>query len=288
MRILLTGARGQLATGLCQVLRGHDLVPMGHQDLDIVDVAAVHDALSRVQPDLVINPAAIRRPDQCEEAPDRAFAVNAVGARNLALACMMAGSALVQVSTDNVFDGRKTSPYLEDDAPNPVGVYGISKLAGELFVRGILERHYIVRTGPLFGGASRSGVPTNFVLRMLHQVRSAAACHVVTDQRVSPTYTLDLARKIGWLITTNAYGLYHISNAGECSWYELAQAIFEAAAINADLRPIQTAALGVRSHRLAYAVLGHGGLRRLDADDLPSWRDALSRYLDELRGSGWL
>ena len=169
-----------------------------------------------------------------------------------------------------MFDGRKTSPYLEDDAPNPVGVYGISKLAGELFVRGILERHYIVRTGPLFGGASRSGVPTNFVLRMLHQVRSAAACHVVTDQRVSPTYTLDLARKIGWLITTNAYGLYHISNAGECSWYELAQAIFEAAAINADLRPIQTAALGVRSHRLAYAVLGHGGLRRLDADDLPS------------------
>ena len=283
MRILITGAKGQLATSLAKVLADEELVALGHEDLDIGAAGSVHEILDSVRPDVVINTAAIRRPDQCEESPDQAFRVNALGPRNLAAACAKNESKLVQTSTDSVFDGRATSPYLEEDAPNPISVYGASKLAGEFFVRTTLAKHYVIRTGGLFGGAGTSGKASNFVLAMLDGARFGRKLSVVTDQFNSPTYTVDLAGKIAWLIRTEAYGLYHITNAGSSSWYDFARAIFRTAGLDANLSPTTTDASRFRSRRLRYSVLDRGALRRLGADDLPPWQDALDRYLHELK-----
>ncbi len=290
MRILLTGADGQTATSLKKVLgdEGEELVALTHRDLDICDASRVRDTVRSLRPDVVINTAALRRPDMCEKEPDRAFAVNALAARNLALACAEESSALLQVSTDYVFDGRKKSPYMEEDEPNPLNVYGVSKLAGEYFVRYLLDEHYIVRTSGIFGEISPSGKDTNFILTMIRRARENGECQVVTDQYVSPTYTVDLAKKISWLIRTREYGLYHITNQGQCSWYELARALFERAGLKARLLPMTTDAFKTPARRVPYSVLGHGALQRLKANDLPHWEDALERYLSDLRHAGWL
>jgi dTDP-4-dehydrorhamnose reductase len=285
MRILITGAKGQLATSLAKILKdekNEEVVGLGHEELDIGDARSVHETVASVRPDVVINTAAIRRPDVCEQSPDQAFRVNALGPRNLAMVCAQTGSRLVQTSTDSVFDGRANSPYREQDAANPINVYGASKLAGEFFVRSTLDQHYIIRTGGLFGGADRSGKASNFVLAMLEGVRLGQKLSVVTDQFGCPTYTVDLARKIAWLVRTDAYGLYHITNTGSSSWYDFARAIFETAGVEANLSRATTSDSSSAARRLRYSVLDREALRKLDADDLPSWQNALERYLDEL------
>lgn len=290
MRILLTGADGQTATSLKKALdgEGEDSVALAHRDLDICDACRVRDTVRSLHPDVVINTAAMRRPDICEQEPDRAFAVNALAARNLALACAEEGCALLQVSTDYVFDGRKNAPYMEEDQPNPLNVYGVSKLAGEFFVRYLLDEYYIIRTSGIFGEISSSGKDANFVLTMIRRARENGECQVVTDQYLSPTYTVDLAKKIVWLIRTKEYGIYHITNKGECSWYELARTLFEKVGLGVRLLPVTTDAFKTPARRVPYSVLGHGALQRLMADDLPHWEDALECYLGDLDRAGRL
>lgn len=282
MRILLLGGRGQLATSLTAALAEDDVVALSHQELDICDAQRVTDTVETVHADVVINTAAMRRPDECELLPERAFAVNALGARTVALACAAAKCALVHVSTDYVFDGMRRSSYFEDDTPNPVSVYGISKLAGELFVRQIVERHYIIRTSALFGGANDPAQGSNFVLMLLRRSAEGLDTHVVTDQRMSPTYTSDLARKISWLMRGDVYGVCHITNRGDCTWYEFAQSVFKKAGLRSRLFPTTTDALASPARRLQYSVLGHGMLERLGSDDLPHWENALEQYLRAL------
>lgn len=286
MRVLLTGAAGQLATSMRKALEGEEVIAFSHKDLDICDARRVREAVQALHPDVVINTAAFRRPDACETDPEKAFAVNALGTRNLALSCSEASSTLVQISSDSVFDGDKTTPYGEEDCPHPINVYGISKLAGELFVRSVAEKFYIVRTSGLFGETGNSGVDTNFVLSVLRQARECGEVRVVTDQYISPTYTVDLATKVVQLIKTNAYGLYHITNQGECSWYEFAQTMFEMTGTQARLVPTTTVSLGGRARRPRYTVLEQGALQRLGLGDLPLWKNALSRYLGELGYAG--
>ena len=279
MRIVLIGADGQLATELSRILDHADLLALRHQDLDITDAGKVGSAVDSARPDIVINTAAFHRVDDCEVEAEKAFAVNALGARNLARACAKGGAALLHISTDYVFDGRKKRPYAEDDPAFPLSVYGASKLAGELFIRFGLERHYIVRTTGLFGFAGASGKGGNFVRTMLRLAREGSAIKVVADQRMSPTSAGDLANKLVWLMETECYGTYHITNAGECSWYEFADAIFAETGITVRLEATTTEALGARARRPAYSVLGNVALRRKGSDDLPHWRDALHRYL---------
>lgn len=278
MRVLLLGGAGQLATSLSEALAGDELISLTHQDLDICEATAVSDAVRSVAPEVVVNTVAIRRPDDCEAAPDRAFAVNALGVRNVAQACSDSGCALLQVSTDNVFDGMKRSPYVERDAPNPITTYGMSKLVGEFFTRHLVRKHYVVRTSALFGGSGNRG-ESNFVLRTIRRASEDGLVSMATDQCVSPTYTVDLARKLAWLMRTGAYGTYHIANAGECTWYEFAKAIVAEAGLAARVEPTTTAALNLRAPRLGYGVLANGALREMGADDMPPWRDALIRYL---------
>lgn len=285
MRILITGAGGQLAGELTRALEGHDLVPLAHRQLDVTDRLKLRTIVRCAAPDVVINTAAFHRVDDCELEPERAFAVNALGPRNLALACAEMDAALVHVSTDYVFGGDKGAPYGEDDVARPLNAYGISKLAGELFVRSILPRHYIVRTAGLFGpptGRGRrgtSGKGGNFVTTMLRLAREGREIRVVDDQRLSPTSARHLAGKLSWLIGTEAYGLYHVTNAGDCSWYELARAVFEEAGLSPRLTPTTTEAFSARARRPVCSVLAHGALERLGADDLPHWREALREYL---------
>lgn len=268
MRIVLVGSNGQLASSLKEALARQELLCFSHQQLDITDEFQVREIMRKSHPDVVINSVAIRKPDECERDPVRAFLVNALGARNLALSCAEEKCVLVQVSTDNVFDGTKNTPYLEEDRTNPITAYGVSKLAGEFFVKNLVEKHYIVRTSALFGGEN------NFVLMMLKKFQKKDRIQVVTDQRVSPTYTLDLARGIAELIQGENYGTYHMSNAGGCSWYEFACAIFEIQNMPVDIFPIKTSDLELASSRLKNAELGHDKL-----EDLPTWRNALERYL---------
>lgn len=286
MRVALLGARGQLAGSLREALADMEVVALGRQELDITDAPAVHRTIEVLKPTVVINAAAIRKPDDCERDPAAAFAVNASGPRNVAAACAASDAVLVHFSTDNVFDGQRPAPYLEDDEPNPISVYGVSKLAGEYFVRNGVQKHYVIRTSALFGGGP--GIARNFVVSLLQQAREGRPLRIVTDQVASPTYTVDVARKTAWLITTGAYGLYHMANTGSCSWFDFARAVVARSGVGADVEPITTASLHLVARRLPFAILGNGALERLGANDLPPWEDALDRYLQVLRADAIL
>lgn len=296
MRILITGAGGQLAYDLQRVLEGHgghsgrddsggshETIPLVRADLDVCDSAAVWRALETHWPDVVINTAAFLRVDDCECQPEAALRVNALAVRALAAACRHVDAALVHVSTDYVFGGQpEREPLGESATPAPTCVYGVSKLAGEHLIRCTWSKHYIVRPCGLYGIAGSSGKGGNFVQTMLRKARAGEPIAVVDDQTCTPTYTLDLAQKIAWLITTGAcYGLYHITNAGWCTWYEFARTIFALAGIRARLTPTTSTAFNAPARRPAYSVLRPDALRALGADDLRPWPDALRAYLVE-------
>jgi len=281
MRIVVIGANGQLGTDLVKVLNNWDLVPLTHADLDICDFVRTRKVLTELKPDIVINTAAFNRVDDAEDQPEKAFWVNTYAVRNLAQVCADLDCTLMHISTDYVFGGEKRTPYTEDDPPNPLNVYGVSKLAGEYFARNICSKHFIVRTSGLYGVAGSSGKGGNFVETMVRLAREGKPIRVVTDQVLTPTYTKDLAQKIKELLTTEAYGLYHITNSGQCSWYEFASKIFELLGMKPDFGPTTSAEFGAKARRPAYSVLAHKRLKELGLDDLRPWPEALKAYLEE-------
>ncbi len=287
MTTLLIGANGQLGSEVRQVFNDYDLVPLTHADLELTDRAQVTEIVGKYRPALIINTAAYNRVDECEDYPERAFAVNALAVRDLALAAKAVEAALVHISTDYVFDGRQHRPYREADPPGPLSVYATSKLAGEYFIRAIHERHFVIRTCGLYGLAGSRGKGGNFVETMLRLAEEGKEIRVVGDQVLTPTSAKELARKVRVLVQTGAYGLYHITNQGECSWFRFAQAIFELSGIRPVLTETTSAAFGARANRPAYSVLDNTNLRSLGLDDLRDWRDALKEYLvdrDRARG----
>jgi len=286
MATLLIGARGQLGTELRQAFADDDLVALAHADLELTDRAKVWEALDTYRPGLILNTAAYHRVDECEDEPERAFGVNALAVRNLAMAAKRIGAVMVHFSTDYVFDGRQSLPYQEGDPPGPLSVYATSKLAGEFFVRAVLDKYFLIRTCGLYGTAGSLAKGGNFVETMLRLAREGREIRVVGDQVLTPTSARDLAKKVRQLIETERYGLYHITNSGECSWYRFASAIFELAGLRARLSETTSAAYGARATRPAYSVLDNANLRSLGIDDLRDWRDALADYLDEQKRSG--
>jgi dTDP-4-dehydrorhamnose reductase len=281
MRVMLIGVEGQLGSDLRRVLQVETLIPLSHADIEIADADAVRQAFGQHRPDVVINTAAFHRVDDCETQMERAFQVNAFATRGLAQECNRCGVALVHFSTDYVFAGEKREPYVETDRPGPLSVYGASKLAGEYLVAAALERHFLIRTCGLYGlGGSRSK-GGNFVETMLRLAAQGKPIRVVNDQVVTPTYTADLARTVSQLIRTEAYGLYHVTSGGSCTWFEFARKIFELAGVNADLNPVTAQAFGAPARRPAYSVLRNQRLEVLGLDDLPVWEDGLRRYLAE-------
>jgi len=279
MTTLLIGANGQLGSELRHAFKDHDLVPLVHADMEFTDPAQVRNALRKYRPGLILNTAAYHRVDECEEYPERAFAVNAIAVRDLAIAAREIEAVLVHFSTDYVFDGRQPHPHRETDPPGPLSVYATSKLAGEYFVRATLERYFVIRTCGLYGLAGSSGKGGNFAETMLRLAREGREIRVVGDQVLTPTSAKELAKKVRQLVGTGRYGLYHITNNGECSWYQFAAAIFELSGIRPGLSQTTSAAYGARATRPAYSVLENANLRSLGLDDLSYWRDALKEYL---------
>ena len=277
-RVVVIGASGQLGSDLMQAL--HNWAPLGltHADIEVADPASVNEKLDAAAPDAVINCAAFHQVDDCENRPDEAFRVNALGARNVALACARLGAFVVYVSTDYVFDGELDRPYNEDDAPRPINVYGASKLAGEHLVAASAPRYLIVRVSSLFGVAGASGKGGNFVETMIRKARAGETIRVVDDMVMSPTYAADAALVIRGLVAGGATGIVHAANAGACSWLEFARAIFETLGWEVDLQPQRSADLTVAARRPHHSFLASNRLATLGLDP-PPWEDALCRYL---------
>ena len=284
MKVLLTGADGQLGTDLCRVIDKSDLVPLTQNDIEITDADAVGNICRRYKPDIIINTAAYVRVDDCEDECDMAFKVNALGARNLAVSAQELGAVLIHMGTDYVFGGEgpgRSAPYTEFDIPHPVNTYGRSKLAGEDYVRHLCNRYFIIRTSGLFGVAGSLGKGSNFVETILNRARKGDEIRVVDDQRFSPTYTLDLARKIAQLMITRYFGTFHITNSNTCSWYEFTCRILELAGVSTKVTPVTTEQYPLKAKRPAFSVLDNYHLRLLGIDDMQSWQDALKDYLRE-------
>lgn len=276
MKVLLTGATGMLGRALRENLSlQHELLPLAHADLDITDLDATLSALDRAKPQVVIHAGAWTDVDGCEQDPDRSWRVNALGSRNLSVACQGAGAACCYLSTDYVFDGEKPSPYTEFDAPNPISCYGGSKLAGERYVQTLTPRHWIVRSSWLFGPGGK-----NFVKTILAKARAGEGLRVVDDQVGSPTYALDLARAIARLIGGPHYGIWHVTNSGSCSWYDFAAAILENTGLTGTrLEPISSKELGRAAARPRNSVLRNYCWELEGWPPLRPWSDALRDYL---------
>lgn len=284
MKIAITGASGQLGTDLCKTIRNAEVIPLTHADIEIADSTSVRKAFTKHQPDVIINTAAYVRVDDCEDNRDIAFSVNALGARNIAVAAEELGAKLVHISTDYVFGGGlkgHNTPYTEFDAPEPINIYGQSKLAGEDFIRHLCTRYFIVRGSGLFGVAGSSGKGGNFVETMLRLGKERDELRVVNDQVFSPTYTKDLANKIAQLITTNYFGTFHITNSGSCSWYEFTREIIRLAGLTTRVTPITSDQYPQKARRPAYSVLDNYHLRLLGMADMRGWQEALKDYMKE-------
>lgn len=282
MTIAVFGADGQLGQDLLEVLSPHRLTPLDLPETDITDRASVTKVIRTSNPDWVINAAAMTHVDRCEDDNEQAFLVNAIGARHVAEASQDHGAALVHISTDYVFDGRKKTPYVEDDDTNPINAYGISKLAGELYVRYLHERHYVVRTSGLYGvHPCRGKGGRNFVDTMLALAADRDELKVVSDEVLTPTFAHDLAQQIARMIETEPTpGVYHATNAGECSWFDFTKEIFKLAGKDIKISETTSAAWGAPARRPAYSVLDNAALREAGIDVMPDWRDALERFLE--------
>jgi len=282
MKHAVLGAAGQLGRDLCPRLPG-DVVPLGRDRADLTRPEQLRSTLAELRPDVVVNCAAYNFVDRAESEPEAAFAVNAWGVWSLAAICRDLGCVLAHFSTDYVFglDSERRTPYRETDAPGPVNVYGLSKLSGEYLVRAVCPRHFIIRTCGLYGVWGSGGKGGNFVETMLRLAGQGKPLRVVADQICTPSYTVDIGTATAALLQTDAYGLYHLTSAGSCSWHEFAAAIFEEAGVAAGLTPIPTSEYPTAARRPAYSVLDGAAYQALGLPPLRSWRAALSAYLQE-------
>jgi dTDP-4-dehydrorhamnose reductase len=286
MNIAVIGSNGQLGSDVVRVLahQGEDVYSLTHADIEVSSLESVADCLRSRRPEIVINTAAMHHVENCEQEPGKAYAVNAVGARNLATVTRDLGAALIHVSTDYVFDGKKDEPYVENDIPLPLNVYGNSKLAGEYFVRTLNPKHFVLRTSALYGKhPCRAKGGQNFVDLMLRLARERGRVRVVDSEFVSPTPTVDVARQIAALTRCDAYGLYHATAEGSCSWYEFAREIFSVAEIEVKLEAASPSEFPAKVPRPRYSVLENRGLKTLRLNQFEPWQVGLRRYVSQIQ-----
>lgn len=313
MRIAITGASGMLGTDLLQTLAGeHELYGLDirkplfevsdsrYQILDITNTIETYDTITRINPELVIHAAAYTNVDGAESEQEQAYRINSLGTRNIALACQRFDAALIYISTDYVFNGQKKEPYLEIDQPDPLGTYAKSKYWGELYTQWLVSRFMIIRSSWLFGKKGK-----NFVEAIRSQVITKHSLQVVNDQFGSPTYTVDLAEAIKRLLTINnpcplqkslagtaptfagrelstgLYGIWHITNSGHCSWYDFAREIVKQIGAKEDVSPVSTHQVNRPAARPKNSVLDNFNWKLHDFPLLPTWQDALKRYLHQ-------
>jgi dTDP-4-dehydrorhamnose reductase/dTDP-4-dehydrorhamnose 3,5-epimerase len=272
IKVLVTGAKGQLGYDVVERLNllGMEAIGVDIDDLDI------NEYLQKLKPDVVVHCAAYTAVDKAEDEKEKCYAINVKGTNNIVVACKKIDAKLVYISTDYVFDGQGIEPQPEDKPTNPVNYYGYTKEQGEIIVRELLEKFYIIRTSWVYGSNGR-----NFVKTMLQLAESRKEINVVNDQIGAPTYTKDLAVFVCDLMQTTKYGIYHGVNEGYCSWYEFALAIFEKAGIKAKVNPIPTSAYPTRAKRPLNSKLSKGNTDKNGFTRLCFWQDALERHLNE-------
>lgn len=282
MKAAVIGANGQLGSDVVLALNdaGCETVPLTHEDCEISNLQSLVAVLKKIQPCFVVNTAAMHNVEKCESDLNRAYEVNAIGVRNLAIVTRDLGSTFLHVSTDYVFDGKKATPYIEGDEPLPLNVYGNSKLAGECYVRSINPRHFVLRTSALYGRKPcRAKGGLNFVELMLKLAREKGQMRVVDCERVSPTSTVDVAEQIAVLSKTEAYGLYHATSEGSCSWYEFAREILSMSGVEAKLSVASPDEFPAKVARPRCSVLENAALKREKLNCFEDWQSGLRRYL---------
>lgn len=283
MKVLVTGARGQLGPDVVQELERQGILAVGvdMEEMDITDADAVDLVVKDSGADAVIHCAAYTAVDAAQENASLCQRVNRDGTKNIAMACRKYGKKMLYISTDYIFDGEGEKPWGPEDHANPVNVYGRTKYEGELAVRETLEAYFIVRVSWVFGLHGK-----NFVKTMLRLSGERECLHVVDDQFGSPTYTRDLAVLLAAMVQTDKYGVYHATNEGICSWYEFACEIFRQAERTVQVEAVPSDAFPVKAKRPHNSRMEKGKLTREGFFRLPRWEDALSRYLRELREAG--
>lgn len=284
MKIALIGSNGQLGSDMIKYFadRGEEMTGLTQDDIDVCYIDKCEPVLLKIKPDIVINTAAFHQVDLCEDEGESAFAVNAVGVRNLCSVCNSLDVPLMHFSTDFVFgaDRDRTKPYIEDDCPGPVSLYGISKLSGEYVIKYMLKKYYLVRSCGLYGLAGSFGKGSNFVDLMIKLAGEGKKIKVVSDQILTPTSTQDMTEKLYELIKTGKFGLYHMTNTGQCSWYDFALEIFRLAGIQADISATSSSEYVSKAQRPLYSVLDNKNLREAGIRDFRHWKEALKDYID--------
>jgi dTDP-4-dehydrorhamnose reductase len=282
MKVVVIGANGQLGTDVVDEFcrNGDEALGLTHDQLDIRSLESVSSVLEAARPAVIVNTAAMHHVENCEREPLEAYAVNSIGARNLAIVGDRLGAVLIHVSTDYVFDGAKMQPYLESDLALPLNVYGNTKLAGEAFIRATTRRYCILRTSALFGThPCRAKAGRNFVELMLKLAAEREEVRVVNDEFVSPTFTKDLAAQIVLLSRSDRFALYHATAESSCSWYEFAKAIFTMTKTRANLQIASSNEFPAKVARPKYAVLENYELKKNGLNSFRNWEDGLHSYL---------
>jgi dTDP-4-dehydrorhamnose reductase len=288
MKIVVIGVNGQLGSDVARAFEtnGDEVHALTHSDIKVENIDSVFHCLRNLQPETVINTAAMHHVEKCEMEPEKAYAVNALGPKNLACIGNDLEFVLVHISTDYVFDGAKGSPYEEDDVPRPLNVYGRTKLEGEEFVRSGMEKYFVLRTSALYGrNPCRGKSAQNFIQLMLKLAKDRGEVRVVDSEVVTPTSTTELAAQIVTLTGANCYGLYHATPEGSCSWFEFARTIFSLTNTQVSLKVAEPSEFPAKTPRPTYSVLENKALKNRGLNRFGPWRNGIRRYLDQLHES---
>ena len=285
IKIAVIGSTGQLGGDIAEVFSKNDsfeCVPLSHSDIDVVDANSCQ-VLKEIKPDFVINTASFVRVDDCEVMPEKAMQVNGIGALNVAKVCKEINAFNIYISTDYVFDGEKKEPYVEEDFPQPINVYGASKYLGEVFTKAYSDSYAIVRVASLYGKRGARGKGGNFVEFMISKAKNNEDIYVVDDMIMSPTYTMHVAKMLEKMIKEGKIenGIYHMTNEGFCSWYEFTEKIFELLGWqDVKLNRIKTKDLNRLAKRPLFSALENKRLKEIGLN-MPRWEEGLKEYLIE-------
>ena len=278
MKVVIIGGNGQLGMDLVKAFSDMEAIPITHTDIEVSELNSVSGVLSVFRPDIIINTAAYHKVDDCEKYPEQSYKINAIGALNLAKVSESMNIPLVHISTDYVFDGKKQTPYVESDSPHPLNVYAVTKVAGEHFITANTSRYYIVRSSGLYGHHVCRAKGRNFIDTMLKLSGERKEVRVVNDEILTPTYTYHLAMQIRELVDTDAFGIYHCTNNGSCSWFEFAEEIFRKAGVKTSVVPVSAKEFPSPVKRPSYSVLENAALHSLGIDHMPQWQESLAHY----------
>lgn len=276
MKVLVTGVNGQLGYDVVKELeqRGHEAIGVDRKMMDLTSTEQIKECIEDINPEAIIHCAAYTAVDKAEDEEELCRRVNATATKDIAECAKKIDIPMIYISTDYVFDGTKVGEYTEEDTPNPINVYGKTKHEGEVYVQELLERYYIVRISWVFGENGN-----NFIDTMLRLAKERKSINVINDQIGSPTYTKDLSRLLVDMITSEKYGVYHVTNEGVCSWYEFAKEIFEIANIDIELNPITTDKYPTKAKRPMNSKMSKNRVYNNKFNKLRHWKEAVNDYI---------